>query len=524
MERRSRLMGIALILLVVAGFAWAEGTTESTGPVTLSVLLFDRSTAGFKPEEGLQAKYIKDQVKASLGYDVTFVTMPRFPDVEKVNALMAAGQAPDVSFLYNTAAITNYVTSGGLNELTGKIEKYAPTLVKLLGDEALSYGRWSGKQWTVVAKRTLLARTATFIRQDWLDKLGLALPKTRDEWYQALVAFKTKDPGATGGKVIPYLFQGVLVTEPDWNASNLIQSFLGKMSAEDAAVYSPSTVSRWVIPGYKDAVRFLNKLFNEGLLGPDFMLDKDGEQYKKFVAQGLVGTMIHNWDDPYRASPGLQAELAKAVTGGLYVPIDPFVNAQGKTAKALYNPNGIYLFNPSFSKNTIPFLKYLEWMAKPENRFFLQSGVKGVHYTEESDGIPIKYVDQAKLPDAQKTNWSDFCMILNGKEFGSDEKNATAAALGSSYTPGYESLIKQSYLAGMKDGFFGYHFEVVIESDSKFSTSLNQKSAEIWVQTITAKPAEFDALYDSLVKEWLSMGGQAVIDERRAAYKASVKK
>jgi putative aldouronate transport system substrate-binding protein len=126
------------------------------------------------------------------------------------------------------------------------------------------------------------------------------------------------------------------------------------------------------------------------------------------------------------------------------VPIDPFVNAEGKTRKALYNPNGIYLFNPKFSKNTIPFLKYLEWMATPEVRFFLQSGNKGVHYLEESNGIPIKYVDQSKLPggDAQRTNWSDFCMILNGKEFGSDAKNAEAAALGSSYSPGYGDYLK----------------------------------------------------------------------------------
>jgi putative aldouronate transport system substrate-binding protein len=524
MNRRMSLMGVALILLVVAGLAWATGSAEPKTPVTLTVLLFDRSTAGFKPEESLQAKYIQTEVKKSLGYDVKFVTMPRFPDVDKVNMLMAASQAPDVSFLYNTAAVTNYVTSGGLNELTGLLHKHAPKLEKLLGDDCLSYGRWSGKQWTVVAKRTLLARINTFIRKDWLDKLGLGLPKTRDQWYQALVAFKAKDPGNTGGKVIPYLFQGVLVSEPDWHAANLIQSFLGKMSDEDTAVFSPSTVSRWVMPGYKDAVRFLNKMFNEGLIGPDFMLDKDGEQYKKSVAQGLVGSVMHNWDDVYRASPGLQAELAKAVPGGLYVPIDPFVNADGKTSKALYNPNGIYLFNPSFSKNTIPFLKYLEWQAQPEVRFFLQSGTKGVHFMEERDGIPISYVDQAKLPDVQKTNWNDFCMILNGKEFGSDEKNAQAAALGSSYTPGYEQHIKQAYLMGMKDGFFGYHFEVVIDSDTKFSTSLNQKSAEIWVQTLTAKPAEFDALYDKLVKEWLSMGGQAVIDERHAAYKAAVKK
>ncbi len=525
---RKLSIGLIAVLLAaaVATTAFASGSTEApTGKVKLSVLLFDRGTAGFLPENGIQAKYIQENMKKKYGYDVVFQIMPRWPDVDRVNVLMASQQAPDVSFLYSDAAVGNYVQQGGLTDLGELLPKYAPNLVKLIGDDCLSYGRFSGVQYAVVARRALLAKSGTFIRKDWLDKLGLGLPKTRDEWYAALQAFKAKDPGGVGSKVIPWEIGRILVADPDWNMLPLIQSFLPKMSADDAAVYSYSTVSKWAGSGYKDAMRFVNKLYNEGLVGTEFPLDKDGTIYNRNVTQGLVGSAMQNWDFMYVAAPGLQAEMAKNVPGALYVPIDPFVNSQGKTSKPLYNPNGLFIFVPKFSKNAVAAMQYLEWMSDPDVRFFLQSGVKGVHYTEEKNGIPVNYVDPAKLPDAQKTNWNDFCIILNGKDFGSDEKNAEAAALGSSYSAGYSDQVKQGYIYGMRNGFFPFHFESVVASDAKYNGVLNQKSAEMVIQLITnTKPEAFDATYDALVKEWLGMGGQIVIDERRAAYKDQMSK
>ena len=35
------------------------------------------------------------------------------------------------------------------------------------------------------------------IRQDWLDKLGLSMPTTVDEWYNVLKAFRA-DPNGNG--------------------------------------------------------------------------------------------------------------------------------------------------------------------------------------------------------------------------------------------------------------------------------------------------------------------------------------
>ena len=50
----------------------------------------------------------------------------------------------------------------------------------------------------------------SFINQPWLDKLGLEMPTTLDEFYEVLKAFKTQDPNGNGiADEIPYA--GVLL-------------------------------------------------------------------------------------------------------------------------------------------------------------------------------------------------------------------------------------------------------------------------------------------------------------------------
>lgn len=39
------------------------------------------------------------------------------------------------------------------------------------------------------------------IRQDWLDKLGLAMPSTIDEYHDVLVAFRDQDPNGNGKRM-----------------------------------------------------------------------------------------------------------------------------------------------------------------------------------------------------------------------------------------------------------------------------------------------------------------------------------
>lgn len=156
-----------------------------------------------------------------------------------------------------------------MTELGDLINQHGPNLKKYLGDKLLSYGNFEGKQYTIPAKRIIIASSTPIIRKDWLDKLGMKPPATTDEFYTVLKAFKEKDPGNTGGKVIPY---GIRYNN---NLDPLVRTFWKKMTEED--YYSLPDLMK---PGNKEGYKYLNKLYNEGLISPDFALDKDGKSFK----------------------------------------------------------------------------------------------------------------------------------------------------------------------------------------------------------------------------------------------------
>ncbi len=504
---------IAVPVLLAAGFAaWIvlRPADASSGPVTLAVEVFDRDTPGLSVESGMQARWIRGEVKKKLGYDVTFVPVSRGQEVDAMNSLMAAGQAPDISFVYDAAVVASYIEQDALTDLTRLLDRNAPDLVKYMGPDHLGQGNWDGKQWTVPAKRTITACFSAFVRKDWLDALGMAVPRNNAEFFTMLKAFKEKDPGRTGGKVVPWAM-ALDSNNIDWQFSMLVNSYVTKMTTEERYC-----LERWVVPGYKEGVRTLNYMYNQGLISPDFGLDTDATLEQRDVVKGLVGSFQNNYDQPYRMGASWMVALRKNVPGAMYIPFDPFLNWENKHWKFKYTSAGFHIFVPRTSRNAAPALRYLNWMSDPANIFFLQNGKKGVQYLEERNGIPTDIVGNDKLPAAEKFNAVDYAIIVNGKEFGDDDRNAEAASFA---YPGYEELYKQAYKIAYTDARMPPHFDTVIESEAKYRQTLNGKQAELLVRSVTCKPSEFDAVYDALVKEYMDGGGAAIQEEKKAAFK-----
>ena len=57
-------------------------------------------------------------------------------------------------------------------------------------------------------------------------------------------------------------------------------------------------------------------------------------------------------------------------------------------------------------------------------------------------------------------------------------------------------------------------------AEGDYGSALSEKIGELRVKSITCTTDEFDTTYDTLLEEYLGMGGQAVIDESTAAYEA----
>lgn len=510
MNKRNRSALLALMLMV--------GMTMAVfAQVNLSVEVFDRAAPGFVANNNWQTKWIQEQVLKELNIKVEFVTVPRGQEVDKLNLLMAAGQAPDISFTYNESLVTNYIKQKGLADLTKLLPQVAPDLKKYLGPELLSFGEWGGKQWAIPSKRVFTGAYSGFIRKDWLDALKLKVPTTTDELYTVLKAFRDKDPGKVGkDKIIPLAIT-IDAGNIQWT-SNLIWEAFRKYKgvSEETNVSS----ERWTMPGHKDAVRYLNKLYNEKLLSPNFVLDKDGQQYVKDIVQGTVGVAFHNWDNVYRANPGMATELAKNVKGATMVPFELQNNENKTFSKWKYNPNGLFIFVPKASeKKAEAALRYLNWMAKPEVLFFLQNGKEGVHFEKLVNGIPMNFIPQDKLPDAEKWNTNDIPLLANGKELGSLDKNLEALSLGYS---GFEALAKQAAAISMRDAYVGFRFDEILVNEPKYRPTLNTKGAEIFAKSITAKTGDFNKVFDSLLAEYMASGGRLIEEEKRIAYRAQM--
>lgn len=496
----------------------ASGSAKGD-PVTLKVEVFDRGNApaGAGPvTDNFWTQWIQKNFGDPNNIKVEFVPVPRNQEVDKLNVLMATGDAPDIVFTYDMNTIYNYVKDGGLTEVGPLLDQYGPNLKKFLGDEVLSYGVFNGKQYTIPGKRSLPFTQSSYIRKDWLDKLGLQAPKTTEEFYNVMKAFKEKDPGHVGDKLIPYNFSAL-----DSNGITtpfvLINSFVDpNLSEEDKyAMSSSSYIPQLMKPGYKDGVQFLNKMNAEGLINSDFALDKDGKQFKTAVSNGYVGAFTALAAHPDLMGPGQVFDTLKSnVPGAEYIAIDPFTDAAGRTPKGIYDPIGMHIMIPKTSKHAVEAIKYLDWMAQPDVLFTLQNGIEGQHHTLDVNGFPVAITTD----EAKKTfyNNSDIAIIVNGKDFGSREKNIEATAL---QFPGYEDIAKQSIINALKDGETTPRFDRPIESEIKYGTTLKSKAYEIVVKSILAKPDQFSSVFEAGVQEYLKLGGQTVIDEKREAYR-----
>lgn len=511
----SAILAVFLSGLSLAACSSNSGSSPAAGdggkkgsPVTLKIELFDRGNTppGAPPlTESWFVKYIQEKFGDPNNIKVEFVTVPRTEEVPKLNVLMAANEAPDLIFTYSDPAVQNWVKQGGLTDLGDLINQHGPNLKKYLGDQLLSYGVINGKQYTIPAKRIIIASSTPIIRKDWLDKLGMQPPKTTDEFYATLKAFKEKDPGGTGGKVIPY---GIRYNN---NLDPLVRTFWKKMTEEE--YYS---LPDWQKPGNKDAYRFLNKLYNEGLISPDFALDKDGKKFQADLVNGQIGFAITNTNEPvYQA---YYSTLQKNVPSATLLPVDPFTNYEGKHVKAIYHPLSAHLMVPKSSKRAVEVIKFLDWMSDYKVIFDLQNGTEGVTYKKGDDGIPV-FTD---TDEAKKVmyNYLDYSMLINGKDMGDPEKTLKANAA----DPKYKDFTMDSIKVGDKDGQLPARFNRPIEAQIKYNQTLSDKGVEITVKTITAKPADFDKLYDDLVAEYMKIGGKEVMDEQLKAYQEMKKK
>ncbi|MBR3468138.1 MAG: extracellular solute-binding protein [Lachnospiraceae bacterium] len=501
-----------------AGADFENGKFNETKKIVVEI--YDRGNdGGSDPENNLYTDYIKKGMLEDHNVEVTFKKVPRWTEVDEINNLLAAGTAPDVCVTYSYPTIQTYANMGGVIDLAPYIEQYKseiPNLWNWLGETNLYWDRdpKTGTLWCVEAKLAVSNRVITFVRQDWLDKLGLKAPTTKAEFESMLVAFKDNAStllGADASKMVPYSVS----YDVGWRAATLIESFLDPAMSDKEYYVNGFDDRKLTQNGTKEGVRLLNKWYNMGLMWNDFAQYGSGDTTEDdMMKAGFVGAFTHNWDYPYRnGDDSINANLQRNVgPNAKFVAIDPFEDKNGTHTKFVSGPIDRKVFFPATNDEPLASLLYLDWISAPEHIQYLQIGDEGVTHDVTADGaIQVKAATGNAIMNSGMN--IDYTITVNGLKLTSDELTNKSRALNYPGIPA-EDVVNSHKIANT-DLRVGKNVNVgAIEAEEGIGDTLSQKRDIAYDKAVVASTADFDKVWDEEIKNYLSAGGQAIIDER----------
>ena len=180
----------------------------------------------------------------------------------KLNSLIASRDLPDF-FSFGLVNGLEYKDSGMLVELTSLLADHAPDILENRGEFLASGLNTADEIWGIPTPPGY--HNALAVRTDWLTNVGLDMPDTLDEFYEVLKAFTENDPNKSGKKDTLGLAANILYP-------TMWQPVFG---AYDIAYKLPVMVdgvvtSHLLHPDYLKVIEFFRKLYQEGLMEPDF--------------------------------------------------------------------------------------------------------------------------------------------------------------------------------------------------------------------------------------------------------------
>ncbi len=260
---------------------------------------------------------------------------------QKLSVSIASRDIPD-AFLVNEKQLKNLTEADLIADLTDVYQKNASPLIKdyyeSFGDRVLNRGTINGKLMGLPSTNIGGQHTFTWIRQDWLEKVGMGTPKTLDDLIAVAKAFIEKDPDGNsqndtyGLTSIPDLsaYSGKNNFSPIFGS---LHAYKGQWMRDSSGNVSYSSI----LPEMKTALAKLRDLYAEGIIDKEFAIRKD---VNELGAAGQLGIVMEPWWSPYGSPlPDSVKNDPKAEWKAYSVPVD----ADGKFNTFDTDPAGSYL-------------------------------------------------------------------------------------------------------------------------------------------------------------------------------------
>ncbi|MDU7834735.1 MAG: extracellular solute-binding protein [Blautia sp.] len=515
-------------------------TADDKSPITFEYFNADGKNGNW---DNPVAKAITEATGVTL--DVSYPVASQGDAKEDVALMIANDEYPDM--IYAKGSATDLYQAGALIDMTDLIEKYGPNIKKMYGAE-MEKLKWSQDDpgiyqlsYAGVNQKTLTTGGSCQIQWAALKENDYKYPKTLDEYEKMIKSYLAAHPKTEDGLDMI----GITMSASDWHWMITLGNPAGLIA--DA---SPDN-GQWIIDDEynvhykhvtdeeKEYFKWLCRMYNEGILDPNFATQTDDD----YIAKVASGRVVAITDAEWHYSQCEATLVADGKVDQTYVGL-PVTLREDQVEKALLYQGTTVGWGIGITKSCedpVRAIKFLDYLCSDEGQILYHWGIEGENYFLDDNGQPYRTDEEvAKAqsdPDYAKNtgidNYTGFPIYGTGS-YSED---------GFPYTPTTKESVVANYNTAEKEGCEAMGFEMLTDMFAQpeefdllpysalWAYQQPQELAEkqtildeiAWpglVKCVTGTEDEFDANWESMVQE-LTDNGLADAEEAMTEFLAT---
>lgn len=227
-----------------------------------------------------------------------------------VSMAISMGSLPDIMVVSSQDEVEQLVGAGLIEDLTESYNNCISDRIRKMyesyGDSLKDMVTYDGKIMALPETNITDGPNLVWLRKDWMDKLGLSEPHTIDDVVNIVKSFISEDPGNNGvdasGKpnTVGLAVDTDVTGECGYSSEFLLDIIFACFGAypkqwimnDDGEIVYGSVTDE-----AKEALSYINSLYNQGVIDNDFLL-RTSTNICELIENGLCGSFFGPWWAP----------------------------------------------------------------------------------------------------------------------------------------------------------------------------------------------------------------------------------
>lgn len=436
---------------------------------------------------------VAQAITEATGVELT-IDYPVTADDQKIALMIAEQSFPDMIYAKGDAA--SLIEAGALIDLTDLIEEYGPNIKKMYGEELdkLKYSEEDPSIYQLssyaVGGEVYKSAGSAQIQWDVLKENDYEIPDTLEKFETMIKSYLEAHPQTDDGMDTI----GITLSAADWRWMITLGNPSGYI-AEGAPDNGQWLIDEDYNATYKfksekvrEYYRWLNRMYNEGILDPEFATQTHEDYLAKIASGRVVALFDQDWD----YTDAEKVLMADGKVGKTYAGLPLTMDEETKSPMLMYQglTTGQGVGITTACEDPVTAIKFIDYLCSDEGQVLLNWGVEGVHYFVDENGMRYRTEEEIEAANSDSDYKKKTGVGFHNYPFPCYGAGVTDET-GNTYTTDSKETVIAEYNEEQKAACEAWGVELLVDIFPQADEFEVPAYSAVWAYT---KPAEFDEI------------------------------